>query len=148
MDQFGCNTMTKRTKYIFLFVTIAFLVTTAGVPVALSVGDQTAFWIAQADKNEAVSKAKRSSGKLILGPDLKIYIVFIEGQEFVLPEPAMGYISGVPRDLTTEEAESNLIQFATIEAWDTWLKCLEAREASQKRRNGRRTSQPDLRRRR
>ncbi len=132
MDQFGCNTMTKRTKHIFLFVTIAFLVTTAGVPAALSVGDQTVFWIAQADKIEAETKAKRSSGKLILGPDLNIYIVFIEGQEFVLPEPAMGYISGVPRDLTTEEAESNLIQFATIEAWDTWLKCLEAREQVKK----------------
>jgi len=124
--------MTMGSKFIFLFVTIAFLVTTAGVTAAISVEDQTGYWLAQADKNEAQSKAKRSSGKLILGPDLNIYIVFIKGQEFVLPEPAMGYVSGVPRDLTTEEADSNLIQFATMEAWNTWLRCLEAREKVKK----------------
>jgi hypothetical protein len=116
-----------------LWIQIVLFCVMANIPMAWGVGSRSDEWLAQTDKNTAESQGKRSSGKLILGPDLEIYIVFIEGQEYVLPEPAMGYVSGVPRDLTTEEAESNLIQFATFEAWNTWMRCLEAREKVKKK---------------
>lgn len=115
-----------------LWLQIVFFCVMANIPMAWGVGSDSDGWLAQTDKSTAEPQGKRSSGKLILGPDLEIYIVFIEGQEYVLPEPAMGYVSGVPRDLTTEEAEANLIQFATFEAWNTWMRCLEAREKVKK----------------
>jgi hypothetical protein len=116
-----------------IIISILLLYSTTSVPATQAVEDQTIYRLAQTNQNEAQPEEKKAAGKLILGPDLRIYIVFVKGQEFVLPEPAMGYISGVSRDLTPEEAEANLIQFATLESWNTWLRCLEARDKSKKK---------------
>jgi hypothetical protein len=67
---------------------------------------------------------------LAIGPK-GIYIFFFSGENTVFPQTAKGFISGVPRDLTQEEADANIIQYHTIEAWDAWLRCLEAKEKSE-----------------
>ena len=119
--------MIKRlTSLSLIFVSIGLVCTIANVPAALSIENPSVYMLAQLKNSDAASPEIRSSGKLILGPDLEVYIIFSKGEQ--IAEPVRGFISGVPRDLTQEEADTNVIQYHTMEAWDAWLRCLEARE--------------------
>jgi hypothetical protein len=67
---------------------------------------------------------------LAIGPS-GVYIFFFSGENSGIPQTAKTFISGVAPDLTQLEADSNVIQYHTIEAWDAWLRCLEAKEKSE-----------------
>lgn len=119
--------MIKRlTSFSSIVVSIGLALTLANVPSASGIENPSGYMLAQLKNSDEASQEIRSAGKLILGPDLEIYIIFSKGEK--IAEPIRGFISGIPRDLTQEEADTNVIQFHTIEAWDAWLRCLEARE--------------------
>lgn len=124
--------MIKRlTNLSLIFFSIGLVCTLANVPAAVGIENPSAYMLAQLKNSDEASQEIRSAGKLILGPDLEIYIIFSKGEK--IAEPIRGFISGIPRDLTQEEAEANVIQFATLEAWNTWLRCLEAKDKAQKK---------------
>lgn len=123
--------MIKRlTSLSLIFVSIAFICTAASVPTAVGNDNPSLTMLAQLKNNDEAAPENRSAGKLILGPDLEVYIIFSKGEK--IAEPVRGFISGVPRDLTQAEADTNIIQYHTMEAWDAWLRCLEAREKAKK----------------
>ena len=123
--------MIKRlTSLSLIFVSIVFICTTANVPTAAGSENPSLTMLAQLKNSDEAPPEIRSAGKLILGPDLEVYVIFSKGEK--IAEPVRGFISGVPRDLTQEEADTNIIQYHTMEAWDAWLRCLEAREKAKK----------------
>jgi len=122
--------MTKRlTRFSSTTVAIGLALTLASVPSALGAEKFSAHWLAQTETSGNASGEARSTGKLAIGPS-GVYIFFFSGENTGIPQTAKTFISGVPRDLTDDEANANIIQYHTIEAWDAWLRCLEAKEKS------------------
>ena len=122
--------MIKRlTNLSSIFVSIGLVCTLANVPSALGTENPSACLLAQSGTSGNASGETRSTGKLAIGPK-GIYIFFFSGENTIFPQTAKGFISGVAQDLTQEEADANIIQYHTIEAWDAWLRCLEAKEKS------------------
>ena len=122
--------MPKRLAILSYLISIVFICTATSVPTAVCNENPSLTMLAQLKNSDEAAPETRSAGKLILGPDLEVYIIFSKGEK--IAEPVRGFISGVPRDLTQKEADTNIIQYHTMEAWDAWLRCLEAREKAKK----------------
>ena len=122
--------MPKRLAILSYLISIVFICTATSVPTAVGNENPSLTMLAQLKNSDEAAPETRSAGKLILGPDLEVYIIFSKGEK--IAEPVRGFISGVPRDLTQKEADTNIIQYHTMEAWDAWLRCLEAKEKAKK----------------
>ena len=69
---------------------------------------------------------------MIFGPNLELYIVFIEGEKFVNPTSVSGIFDGVAEDLKQDQADRHVIQLYSFEAKNAWERCREARENKSK----------------
>jgi len=122
--------MTKRlTRFSSTAVAIGLALTLANVPYALGTENHSAHWLAQTETSGNASGEARSTGKLAIGPS-GVYIFFFSGENAGIPQTAKTFISGVAPDLTEAELKDNIIWVSTMEAWDAWLRCLEAKEKS------------------
>ena len=122
--------MIKRLTSLYsIAVSIGLAFTLANVPSALGAENHSAYRLAQSGTSGNASGEMRSTGKLAIGPS-GIYIFFYSGDNIGIPQTAKSFISGVARDVTEDELKDNIIWVATIEAWDAWLRCLEAKEKS------------------
>ena len=123
--------MIKRlTGFSSIVVSIGLFLTLTNVPSALGTENFSAYRLAQTETSGNASGEMRSTGKLAIGPK-GIWIFFFSGENTIFPQTAKGFISGVPRDLTPDEVNRNLINNLSIEAWDAWLRCEEAKEKSE-----------------
>ena len=98
--------MIKRlTRLSSIVVAIGLAFTLANVPSALGTENHSAYRLAQSGTSGNASGEMRSTGKLAIGPS-GIYIFFFSGENTGIPQTAKSFISGVARDLTQEEANS------------------------------------------
>jgi hypothetical protein len=122
--------MTKRlSRFSSTAVAIALALTLANVPSASGTENNSAHWLAQTETSGNAFGEARSTGKLAIGPS-GVYIFFYSGENTGIPQTAKTFISGVAPDLTEAELKDNIIWVSTMEAWDAWLRCLEAKEKS------------------
>ena len=123
--------MIKRlTSFSSIVVSIGLALTLANVPSVLGAENHSAYRLAQSGTSGNTAGEMRSTGKLAIGPS-GIFIFFYSGENTGIPQTAKTFISGVARDVTEDELKDNIIWVSTIEAWDAWLRCLEAREKSE-----------------
>ena len=124
--------MIKRlTSFSSIVVLIGLALTLANVPSLLGAENPSAYWLAQSGTGGNASGEMRSTGKFAVGQGGAIYIFFYSGDNIGIPQTAKSFISGVARDLTQQEADTDIIQYHTIEAWDAYLRCVEAKEKSE-----------------
>ena len=122
--------MTKRlSRFSSTAVAIALALTLANVPSASGTENHSAHWLAQTETSGNASGEARSTGKMAIGPS-GVYIFFFSGENTGIPQTAKTFINGVAPDLTEAELKDNIIWVSTMEAWDAWLRCLEAKEKS------------------
>ena len=123
--------MIKRlTSLSSIVVAIGLAFTLANVPSALGAENHSAYRLAQSGTSGNTAGETWSTGKLAIGPS-GVYIFFFSGENTGIPQTAKTFISGVAPDLTQREADANEIQHLTIEAWDAFLRCKEAKKKSE-----------------
>ena len=122
--------MIKRlTRFSSIVVSIGLAFSLANVPSALGTENPSAYQLAQSGTSGNTAEETWSTGKLAIGPS-GVYIFFFSGENSGIPQTAKTFISGVAPDLTEAELKDNIIWVSTMEAWDAWLRCLDAKEKS------------------